>query len=84
MKKYLKKLFRQIERNNNRNINILIECIAIVMIWRWIWDLLEIYIFPNNPFLSNMLCVIVWVIILLLDDGKLWELEEESHRTEKK
>jgi len=84
MRKYLKKLFGQIAQNHNRNVYILIECIAIIMIWRWVWDLLEIYVFPNSPLISNLICVMIWIIVLLLDDGKLWELEEEKHKTEKK
>ena len=81
----MKKLFRRIVRkfnkfrkNQDSNVNILIECIAIIMIWRGVWDLLEIYVFPDSPFVSNVLCVILWVGILLLDDWKLWELKEEN------
>ena len=84
MRKYLKKLFGQISQNHNRNVYILIECIAIIMIWRWVWDLLEIYVFTNSPLISNVICVMIWIIVLLLDDGKLWELKEEKHKTEKK
>lgn len=81
----MKKLFRKILRkfnkfrkNRDSNINILIECIAIIMIWRGVWDLLEIYIFPDSPFISNIVCVVLWIGILLIDDWKLWELQEEN------
>jgi len=50
------------------------------MIWRGVWDLLEIYVFPDNPLASNLICVIIWIIILLIDDWRLWELEEEPHK----
>ena len=51
------------------------------MIWRWIWDLLDIYLFPDNPFISNLASVALWIIVLLIDDGKLWELEAEPHKS---
>lgn len=74
-----KRKFNKFRKNHDSNRNILIECIAIIMIWRGVWDLLEIYIFPDSPFISNTLCVILWIGILLLDDWKLWELKEEDH-----
>lgn len=82
MKKFkipLKKL-KIIMKNNNKNMYILFECVGIIMIWRWIWDLLEIYVIPHNPLASNLICVVIWIIILLIDDWRLWELEEEPHR----
>ena len=82
MKRLFRRIFRKFNKfrkNQDSNVNILIECIAIIMIWRGVWDLLEIYIFPDSPLISNILCVILWVGILLLDDWKLWELKEEDH-----
>lgn len=69
------KVFRE---NRNTNLNILIECIAIIMIWRGIWNLLDTYIFPNHPLISNLICIGIGILILLMDDGKLWELQEEE------
>ena len=87
MGKHLKsciRKFRRLMRDRNSNASILIECIAIIMIWRWVWDLLEIYILPNSPLASNLTCVIVWVLVLLLDDWKLFELQEDDpHRWRK-
>ncbi len=83
MNKFVKKLLRKFKKfreNHNSNMNILIECIAIIMIWRGVWDLLEIYVLPENQLASNIMCIIVWIIVLLWDDWRLWELEEEPHR----
>lgn len=82
IKSSIKKL-RKIMRNHDRNISILIECIAIIMIWRWIWELLDMYLFPGNPLISNLISIALWIIILLVDDGRLWELEVETHKTKK-
>ena len=76
--------FRRFMKDRNSNASILIECIAIIMIWRWVWDLLEIYVLPNSPLASNLTCVIVWILVLLLDDWKLFELQEDDpHRWRK-
>ena len=62
MNKFVKKLlrkFKKFRKNHNSNMNILIECIAIIMIWRGVWDLLEIYVLPENQLASNIMCIIV-------------------------
>ncbi len=87
MKRFSKRVLKQLKKlieNHRSNLNILIECIAIIMIWRGVWDLLEIYIIPNNPLASNIICIVIWIIVLLLDDWRLWELEEEPHRNKNK
>ena len=46
MNKFVKKLlrkFKNFKKNHRSNVNILIECVAIIMIWRGVWDLLEMY-----------------------------------------
>ena len=62
MNKFVKKLLRKFKKfreNHNSNMNILIECTAIIMIWRGVWDLLEIYVLPENQLASNIMCIIV-------------------------
>ena len=83
MSRKFSKLYKSIKKfrkNHNSNLNVFIVCVSIIMIWRWVWDLLDAYLFPNNRFLSCVICIIIWVGVLLLDDGKLWELEEEPHK----
>ena len=80
LKRLWKRAFRRIKRfrkDNDSNLNTIVVCISVVMVWRWVWDLLDIYIFPNNPLISNLICIIVWLAILLIDDGKLEELQEK-------
>jgi len=75
-----KRAFRRIKRfrkDNDSNLNTIIVCISVVMVWKWIWDLLEIYVFPENPLLSNLICLGIWMVILLIDDWKLEELNEK-------
>lgn len=56
------------------NIRILIVCICVIMIWKAVWDFCDMFIFPNNIILSDIVCLVVWIVVLLLDDGKLYEL----------
>lgn len=86
MGNWIKQLFKKIKKfrkNPDSNLNIFVVCIAIIMIWRWVWSLLDMYIFPDYPLISNIVCIIIWIIILLVDDGRLWELEQEDSHKEK-
>ena len=60
--------------SGNSNMNMLISCVCVIMVWRAIWDMCETFILPNHQVLSDVLCLIIWIIVLLLDDGKLKEL----------
>ena len=77
-------MFRKVKkfrRSDDSNANIFLVCVCIVMVWRWVWNLLDMYIFPNNPLISNIICIFLWIAILLMDDWKLLELEEVSHKS---
>jgi uncharacterized membrane protein len=52
--------------------------IGVVMLWRGIWGLIDIYLFPGHPELSNILSIGIGLLILLADDFELDELA--SHR----
>ena len=78
--KSLFKKFKKFRKNHTSNLNIFVVCVSIIMIWRWIWNILDMYIFPNNPLVSNLICIVLWIIILLIDDWRLLELEENPHR----
>ena len=57
-----------------KNLNIIIVCVCIIMIWRAVWDMCDLFIFPDNQILSDIICFVIWIIVLLIDDGKLEEL----------
>ena len=71
------KKIRKFRKNRKSNRNAFLIFVAIVMIWCGVANLIETYFFPSNPLIGNSICIAVWLIILLLDDGKLWELEWE-------
>lgn len=74
LKRKWKFLMRKIMSNKNSSLKIIISCVWVVMIWRAIWEFCEIIIFPDNKILSNILCLTIWIIVLLIDDWKLEEL----------
>ena len=81
LKRMWKRIFRRIKRfrkDNNSNLNTIVVCISVIMVWRGIWDLLDMYVFPNTPLLSDLLCIALWIAVLLIDDWKLGELADDS------
>lgn len=74
-KKILKKI-KKFRKDHKSNLNIFMIFLAIVMLRKWVQDLLTIILFPNHPIISCIICITVWIIILLIDDGKIDELSE--------
>ncbi len=79
MLKFSKKILRKIKqfrKDHKSNWNIFLIFLAVVMLWKWIQDLLTIILFPDYPIISCIICIVVWLSILLIDDGKIDELSE--------
>ena len=76
-KRILKKI-KKFRKDYKSNWNIFLIFLAIVMVWRWIQDLLTICLFPNHPIISCIICIAVGISILLIDDWKLDELSDHS------
>ena len=76
-KRILKK-FRKFRKDYKSNRNIFLIFLAIVMVWRWIQDLLTLCLFPNHPIISCIICITIGLLILLIDDWKLDELSDHS------
>ncbi len=45
-------------------IRILLVATAAVMVWRGAWGLMDLYVFPNDPFVSYVISLIVGLAIL--------------------
>jgi hypothetical protein len=52
----------------------LMKALAIVMVWRGAWELLDMYLLPGNPILSNVVCIVVGVFLLYLPDQSIEDL----------
>jgi hypothetical protein len=55
--------------------NAIIVILAIIMLWRGIWELLNLYLFPGSPTFSNLLSIALGALILHLDDFSLKDLK---------
>lgn len=53
----------------------IITGLGIIVFWRGIWGLLDLYFFPNNEVLSYSLSLVIGLLILYLNDFSLKELE---------
>jgi hypothetical protein len=56
------------------SIPTLITAVGVVMVWRGIWGLMDIYLFPGQPTLSYGLSIVIGLVILYIDDKAFDEL----------
>ena len=49
-------------------IQFLFRAAALIFLWRGSWHLLDIYLFPDDPVLSNGISVILGIVLLLVAD----------------
>jgi protein-S-isoprenylcysteine O-methyltransferase Ste14 len=69
----LVKLFRYLSKR--KLLSVLIEVGGVILVWRGIWGILDLYLFPNNPLLSYLICIVIGFIFIWFDDYKLDELK---------
>lgn len=55
--------------------NAVVVICAIIMLWRGVWELLNLYFFPGSPTFSNLLSIALGALILHLDDFSLKDLK---------
>lgn len=71
---FRKKTIKKYKQLISYNLQLLSLWIAVIMIWRWVWNYLDHYLLPDNFVLSNLISIILWIIILFLNDYDLEEL----------
>jgi len=74
--KHVKKTKKRLidRRKGKSNLNMFFTFVALIMIWRGVWLLLDKYFIPDLYFLNAVIPVIVAIIFLLIDDKSLSEL----------
>lgn len=55
--------------------NGIIIVIAIILFWRGVWGLIDLYLFPNSPTFSHLLSITLGALILYLDDFSIKDLK---------
>lgn len=70
------------KKNYHKNAYMYFEVItmslAIVMMWRGVWNLLDYYVFPEYQFLSNLFTIIIWLSLLFLNDFDVREFSSKK------
>jgi hypothetical protein len=79
-----KKIYHEITRYIDpiRDIKILLLTIAVIMIWKGIWDILDTY-FPTDSILASIVSILIGVLILFLNDNDLSQLAEVEKKHHK-
>ena len=60
--------------STRKNLRIIIDLLGIVIVWRGIWGLLDLFVFPENQLLSCLASIVLGFIFLLIDGNGLDEL----------
>lgn len=58
------------------NVKIFVITVAVIMIWRGIWNFLDMYFLTHNAFASNLLCILFWTLLIFIFNFDLKELED--------
>jgi hypothetical protein len=61
--------------STRKNLRIIIDFLGIIIVWRGIWGLLDLFIFPENQLLSYLTSIVLGFILLLIDGNGLDDLE---------
>ncbi len=56
--------FKRLKKNHKRVFAVIIAT-AIILVWRGLWGLADLYIFPNNELYSYTVSITVGLIILI-------------------
>ena len=56
-------------------VNAVVIILAIIMLWRGAWGLLDEFLFPGSPILSYFASIALGALILYLDDFSLDNLK---------
>ena len=59
-----------------RNLDTLILAIAIILVWRGVWGLADLYLFPSMPVLSFTISILSGIIILFVHNLKKQDISE--------
>ena len=51
---------------------------ALIIFWRGVWMLSDLYLFPDNPTLSAVISIVTGILILYLRDFDLREVYENE------
>lgn len=74
--RYSKNIHAKIQqrRKGRSNLNMFFTFVAMIIIWRGVWHLLDAYFIPQYYFWNAVIPMVLGIVYLLLDDRKMKEL----------
>ena len=61
--------------STRKNLRIIIDLFGIIIVWRGVWGLLDLFVFPQNHLLSYGVSIVLGFILLLIDGNGLDDLK---------
>lgn len=58
------------------DMKFLLITVAVVLIWRWVWNFTDHYFLQDYYILSNLLSILIWIAIIIV--FKLFHDEQED------
>lgn len=56
------------------NLSLFVLAVGVVLVWRGVWGVADLFLFPNNQALSFLVSIVVGIGILYFNDRKLSKL----------
>ncbi len=78
-----RKIVLQFSKKMIKNLKMLLLAFWVIMIWRGVWNILDRYFMVNDFLFSNITTILIWILILLLNNFDLKELKVKWFRIKK-
>lgn len=70
----MKQTQKQVQEKRRTNLRLIFAGVAIIMFWRGLWGLMDLYLFPENLTLSYSVSATIGLAIIYFNDRRLKEL----------
>jgi len=71
MKKLLPKISFRLRKGF---FSMLLIVFGVVFVWRGLWNLMDMYVLPDDPILGNVLGILIGISLLYMPDDDIKEL----------
>ncbi len=61
-------------RMHKKFFGVVFATVAITMLWRGLWNILDLYLLPGHPLLSNIVTIVLGIFLLYLPDEDLKDI----------
>ncbi len=60
--------------DDRKPLRIIIDAVAVIIFWRGVWGLFDLYIFPENQLFSYIASICIGTLLMLVDGRGINEL----------